>query len=236
MLELDTGTYHRLTDVRAGLPAGDSLHAHFSNDGTRLLWGDLEGAGGRFGDWRLAVADFVESPTPHLEGVVYYDPGPQPTWLETHGWGPDDSWIYFTCTPVAGMDDNDMDICTMDLSRPGELTRMTRTSGLFGEPGEWDEHAHLDPSGSVFSWMSSTPCGTEPRDSHGEWLRTELWLMNVDGTEPRRLTFLNDGEQVIVADNSWNPSAANGAQLAVTVMMVEQPAIHILILGFAPRE
>jgi Tol biopolymer transport system component len=174
VLDLESGDSHQLTDVRSTIPAGGSLHAHFSHDGTRLLWGDYEGPGGRFGDWRLAVADFVPTPAPHLENRQYYNPGPQPMWMESHGWGPDESWIYFTCTPVAGMHDNDMDICRMDLENPADVTRLTLTSGLNGESGEWDEHAHLSPAGDVFSWMSSVPHSTEAGEDYRRWLRTEL--------------------------------------------------------------
>jgi Tol biopolymer transport system component len=242
-LDFETGSFHQLTDVRSGFPAGGSLHSHFSNDGARLLWSDLEGPGGRFGDWQLAVADFVPSPTPHLENHQYYNPGPQPIWLEAHGWGPDDSWIYFTCTPVAGMDDNNQDICRMDFSNPSEVTRLTFTSGLSGEPGEWDEHAHLSPLNDAFSWMSSTPYGTESIGDYRQWLRTELWLMNIDGSNQQRITFFNETEQVIVADNDWNPSAVLRAgpaatgnqQLAVTMFMRDRNETHIKIIEFSVR-
>ena len=236
VLDLESGDFHQLTDVSAGSPPGGSLHAHFSNDGTRLLWGDLEGPGGRFGDWQLAVADFITSPTPYLTNTVYYNPGPQPVWLEAHGWGPDDSWIYFTCTPVAGMDDNDQDICRMDFSNPTEVTRLTFTSGLNGERGEWDEHAHLSPLNDAFSWVSSKPYGTRPLGSHPEWLQTELWLMNVDGSGQQRITFFNDAEEVIVADNDWNPVATEEPQLALSVFMRDRSEVHIKIIRFAPKE
>ena len=220
--------------MRSGYPAGGTLHSHFSNDGTKLLWSDLERYDGRFGDWQLAVADFVTSPSLRLENYQYYNPGPQPIWLESHGWGPDDSWIYFTCTPVAGMDDNDQDICYLDLETE-ELTRLTFTSGLNEEPGEWDEHAHLSPLDDAFSWMSSTPYGTESIGSHGEWLRTELWLMEVDGSNQRRITFFNETEQVIVADNDWNPAATENPQLAVTMFMRDRGESHIKIIEFSVR-
>jgi len=232
VLDLETGAFYQLTDVRGGLPAGGSLHPHFSNDGTKLLWSDLEGPGGRFGNWRLVIADFVTSPVPHLENHRYYNPGPQPIWLESHGWGPDDSWIYFTCTPVAGMDDNDQDICRLDLET-GELSRLTFTSGVGGEPGEWDEHAQLSPCGDVFSWASSAPYGTEPRGSHGEWLRTDLWLMDLDGSNKRRITFFNEAEEAIVADNAWNPAATENPQLAVSVFMRDRNEVHIKIIEFS---
>lgn len=235
VLDLETSSFHQLTDVRSGFPSGGSLHSHFSSDGTKLLWSDLERYDGRFGDWQLAVADFVTFPSPHLENHQYYNPGPQPLWLEAHGWGPDDSWIYFTCTPVAGMDDNNQDICRMDFSHPTEVTRLTFTSGINGEAGEWDEHAHLSPLHDAFSWMSSTPYGTESTDSYGQWLRTEFWLINVDGSDQRRITFYNETEDVIVADNDWNPAATANQQLAATMFMRDRNETHIKIIEFSVR-
>ena len=195
--------------------------------------GAVEAVAGAEDDFGVGVGD--HSASPHLENQQYYNPGPQPIWLEAHGWGPDDSWIYFTCTPVAGMDDNDQDICWMDLSSPTEVTRLTTTSGLNEEPGEWDEHAHLPPLHDVFSWMSSAPYGTESTDSYGQWLQTELWLMNVDGSDKRRITFFNDAECVIVADNDWNPAATGNQQLAVTTFMKDRGEIHVKIIEFSVR-
>jgi len=234
VMDLETRTVYQLTDVDANNLSG-SLHAHFNHEGTKLLWGDLERSGGRFGDWRLAVADFVTVPRPHLENVRYYNPGPQPMWLESHGWGPDGSWIYFTCTPVAGMDDNNMDICRMDLSNPTRVMRLTFTSGMSGEPGEWDEHAHLSPLGDVFSWISSTPFGTVANPFYGLWLRTDLWLMNVDGSHKQRITLFNPSERAIAADNDWNPVATVNPQLAVTVQMRDRNEVHIKIIEFRIR-
>jgi len=236
VLDLETGDFYQLTDVRSAIPASGSLHAHFNHDGTKLLWGDYEGPGGRFADWQLAVADFVTTPTPHLENHQYYNPGPQPTWMETHGWGPDGSWIYFTCTPVAGMHDNDMDICRMDFDNPTDVTRLTFTSGLNGEPGEWDEHAHLSPAGDVFSWMSSAPYGTEAGEDYGRWLRTELWLMNADGSSPQRITSFNDTEHATGADQAWNPAAPDNPQLALTVRLADRDEVHIKIVELSKEE
>jgi Tol biopolymer transport system component len=155
--------------------------------------------------------------------------------METHGWGPDDTWVYFTCTPVEEMHDHDMDICRIDLDDPTDVMRLTLTSGRDGEPGEWDEHAHLSPVGNLFSWMSSAPYGTEKGTQYLRWLRTDLWLMNVDGSDQQRITFFNDVEPAIVADQDWNP-AADGLQLAVTVRMVDREEIHIKLLDITLSE
>lgn len=87
---------HLLTRVRSGAPAGGSLHPHFSHDGSRLFWGDLEGAGGYYGNWRLAVADFVPGPGPRLDNVRYYEPARLDNWYESHGWSRNGDRLYFT--------------------------------------------------------------------------------------------------------------------------------------------
>ena len=232
---------HQLTDVRDGNPPpGGSLHPHFNHDGTRLLWGDLEGTGGRFGDWRMAVADFKTNPFPHLENHSYYNPGDNPLWFETHGWGPDDSWIYFSGTPLSGADDFAGDICRMDFSNPGVATRLTWTSGTSGEEGQWDEHAHLSPLNDAVSWISSNGYGIHPEDSFWRgWLTTDLWLMNPDGTGQKQVTFFNvtghsdyiPGE-VVCADNSWSP---DGNKLAVTTYLRAWGETHIKIINFFHR-
>jgi hypothetical protein len=67
--------------------------------------------------------------------------------------------------------------------------------------------------------------------------------MNVDGSDQRRITFFNDTEYVIVADNDWNPLAALKAgpaatgnqQLAVTMFMRDRNENHIKIIEFSVR-
>ena len=125
---------YQLTDVRSSYPVGGSLHAHFSHDGEQLLWGDLEGGGGCYGDWRIAIADFDDQ-DPELSNVTYYQPGDRTEWYEMEDWSLDDSGIYFSCAPLSGQDDRTMEFCYLDLET-GELTQLTETSGLSGESDE----------------------------------------------------------------------------------------------------
>jgi hypothetical protein len=125
-----------------------------------------------------------------------------------------------------------MDICRIDLDNPTDVVRLTLSSGLDGEPRAWDEHAHLSPTGDLFSWMSSAPYGTKNGADYGKWLHTDLWVMNVDGSGQQRVTFFNDAEHAIVADQAWNP-AADGLQLAVTVRIVDRDEIHVKIVDLS---
>jgi len=178
VLDMETSQFYQLTDVRDTLPPGGCLHPHFSHDGKKLIWGDLEDFNGLYGNWRIAVADFITSPIPHLdlENITYYEPAVMDNWYETHGFGPDDSWIYFTCTDVEGMDESAMDIGRMDFSNPDDVKRLTFSSGMNGEPAEWDEHAQLSPRNDVFAYISSMPYGIQyDSDRYGDWLKTDVW-------------------------------------------------------------
>lgn len=235
-----TCNLYQLTNVRDHVPVseppGGTLHPHFSHAGTKVLWSDLEGDGvlqsADFGNWRLQIADFTADAgtgsgcvyysgdnKPCLKSPVTHQPGDRQTWYESHGWGPDDSWIYFSCAPVTGMDDQNGDICTYNLITSA-LTRLTLSSGMNGEPAHWDEHAHLSPAGDVFSFMSSQQFPSPSSDV--ATLKTDLWLMNVDGSGQVMKADHNvaydcepdyDPCDAIVGDNAWNPNATGKQQL-----------------------
>jgi len=251
-LDLGTNNLYRLTDVGsgvAGAPIGGSLHPRFSHDPSniRLTWSDYENKGSveaRFGNWRIAVADFITTPEPHLENVTYYDPGDRPEWFETQDWTLDDSGVYFACAPLEGQDDYASDFCHLDLAT-GTLTRLTHTSGLNGEPAEFEEHGDISPLGDAIAFMSSEPYGINTDDNYITWLRTDLWIMNPDGSGKIRLTHFNDpgypesdpkGNRVMVSKMGWNP---DGTQLVASVYYVNKEAKrsddepHIKIFHFA---
>ena len=221
---------YRLTDVTHVPPAGGSLNAQFSSDGTKILWSDLQGSAesGCYGNWRLAVADFSTYPIPHIENTHYYEPAALDDWYVSHGWSPDDSWNYFTCTEAPDMNrtHSGMDICRMDFSTPDFVTRLTFSSGIEGEYEEWDEHAHLSPLNDVFAWVSSEPYGIEYSCQFDYWLKTEIWLMDVDGSNPQRMTHFNEPGhphylgRTIVGDQSWNPAATESRQQLAVCMYV----------------
>ncbi len=231
---------YRIREVKPDRsPPGGSLHPHFSNDGTKILWTDLQNTGDYYGDWQIAVADFKTDPwPPHLENMTFYEPAEVDYWYETHGWGPDDSWIYFTCTDVPGMDTNAMDIGRMDFSNPNDVTRLTFTSGINGEPEAWDEHAHLSPLGDVFEWASSHPYGVQHNEDYGDWLKLDQWMMNTNGTGHTRRTYFNElghehytGEHTISGGGCWNP-AAGGTEIAITRSLIGSEIREIVILHY----
>lgn len=92
---------------------------------------------------------------------------------------------------------------------------------------DWDEHAHYSPDGDKIAWMSSADLGdlgitfNDLRDHlWGLKLKTELWIMDADGSHKKRLTYFNEpgnGEytgHVIVSDSSWSP---DGGKIAACI-------------------
>jgi Tol biopolymer transport system component len=238
-VDLETDEAFQLTNVGTSGWAG-TLQPQFSSDGTKLLWGQLEGQGSNgLNDWALMVADWTATPLPSLANAVAYNPGPVPGWLEVHGWSADDSWIYFTCTAVPGMSDSYMDTCRMDFDAPSEVTRVNLTSGLNGEPAEWEDHSQLSPTGDVYAYISTEPYGISADVVTALLtIKSDVWLMNADGSGRTRITYFNEpghpdslGVRVVASETRWSP---DGTKLAVRVQTPTLPVRnHIYIIDLA---
>ena len=75
------------------------------------------------------IADFVETPKPHLENIRSFQPKGK-VWYETHGFSPDDSKILCTIA-LGGQAYKNYDIWEMDLETQ-ELTQLTDTPDVWG--------------------------------------------------------------------------------------------------------
>jgi len=238
LITADGKKFWRLTDYPGDFQGKGALHPHFSPDGKRLIWaervGNLEGAKKDWGEWviKLAELTFDNKGNPHLENIKTYAPGEHKCFYETHGFSPDGSKIIFTSNPKKGQFVTDLDICTLDLET-GKFTNLTDS------PGVWDEHAHYSPDGKRIVWMSSE--GYKYTQDTNKWrtketdLRTELWIMNADGTDKKRLTYFNEEGHpeylgdAIVGDNCWLPDGRTIAALVLDVRTFT-PRIYLVKL------
>jgi len=211
----DGSSFHQLT-AHATAYDGSApavIHPQFSPDGGKVLWAERVGplAGSLWGEWTLKVADIViDNSGAHLDNVQTHAPGEQHAFYESHDFDATGRRVLFTGNLAEGQREVGMDIYQLDL-QTGELLQLTDSWS------DWDEHAHYSPDGSRIAWMSSTELDLEFPEQMGphEWpdyLRTELWVMNADGSDKQRLTWFNDpdhphyrAERVVVSDTTWGP-------------------------------
>jgi Tol biopolymer transport system component len=189
------------------------IHPQFSPDGRKLFWAErVRGKKNSiWGEWELKIADFITGGnTPQLKNIKTYQPGAQHMFYESHGFSSDGSKVLFCANLEPGHPDVGLDIYELDL-RTQKLKRLTETLDA------WDEHSHYSPDGTKIAWMSSSGLDINWGDiSGGKWkryLKTELWIMNSDGSDKQRLTHFNTpgyaeymgGRRCIVSDSEWSP-------------------------------
>lgn len=182
------------------------LHPHFSKNGRQLSWSemysgiDFKYPGKGAGSWKLKVATF--SPD-GLTDIKEYQPD-EDVIYENHGFSYDGNWLIFSSNMKRSIPVNiGTDIYKLHLAT-GKLVRLTNEG--------YNEHAHLSPDGKYIVWMSSVGNG----DTYDYYkVGTDYWLMKVDGSNKRRLTYLNipdhphfRGRYAVVADFAWDPSSS----------------------------
>lgn len=200
-----------------------SLHPHFSSDGKKITWSERlvhhPPAMDDLGEWGIRLADFVVDPEPHLENVELYQPGESHSWYETHGFLADNATLLFSANPNKGQSVAGQDVCTYN-PHTGEFRNLTNT------PRDWEEHAHLSPDGRKISFMGNTGLnnGWTKFTNFMDWLKTELFLMNPDGTDLQQVTRFNEpgfpestGSRTVFADHDWSPDGTRiGALVDIT--------------------
>lgn len=230
VLAVDSGKVWRLTDYEtdASNPKG-VVFPHFSRDGRRLAWsGPVEPArpapGFEWGTWAIFVADFeVQSGTPVVRNVRTLQPGQQHAYYEVDDWSADGRRMLVSANARAGQPTSGLDIYELDVNS-GSFRPLMRTKG------EWDQFAHYSPDGRHVLWASSRGLPVQIHSVEDlNWrrdIKTELWMMNRDGSGARRLTFFNetgwrdhtwfqtkvaDSDAVYVADNQFMPDGSRVA-------------------------
>jgi hypothetical protein len=202
----------KLTDFETDYeqPKG-AVRPRFSPDGRRLVWSgpvDMKktGPGFEWGEWALSIADFdVQGGTPVLRGVRTLQPGAQHAYYEAADWSPDGKHLLIVANPRAGQAVTGKDIYEFDLET-NVVRALTRTDR------EWDDMPRYAPDGRHVLWASSRGLDVRFRSLDAfSWRRevkTELWMMNRDGTGARRLTFFNETGW---RDQTWFQSAVGQA-------------------------
>jgi len=170
-------------------PVG-ALVPRLNRRGDALVWAEMIGYDKRhpFGIWRLAVAEVViDARGPRLENKRIFRPGTQQTtFYEAWSFSPDDRTVT-VASDSGGVHFGYMDAQVWPIGSDS-LTSLTRSAR------EYEEQAIFSPDGRSIAFMSTR--GQSPRydPSHDFWgtFRTDVWLMDAGGGNPRRLTYFSD--------------------------------------------
>jgi Tol biopolymer transport system component len=219
--------FWQLTDLKPRI--GGVLHPQFSRNGDKLFWAERVDAKPPTGTWSLRVADFVvENGNPRKQNEQVLQPGAQKGFYEAHDFSPDGRQVLFSGNLEKGQAAGHGDIYLYNLATR-ELKNLTQS------PEEWDEHAHFSPDGRTIVWMTSKDL---PGKVRAAALRTDYWLMDVDGQNKRRLTYFNTPGHpeyiesgVAAADSSWSPDGSRIAAYLISdvrkggsIVMIDLPA------------
>lgn len=223
-----------------------AAYPRFSADGSKLSWSGNTGETGGNGIWgkrALHMADFrFDGTRPALENVQTLRPGEQQDFYENYGFSPDGGTLLFAGNLGRAQAVTGMDIYALDW-RDQTLRNLTDS------PNSWDQHAAYSPDGAKIVWMSSAGQAIPYFGAGGvQWqrfLRSELWIMNADGSAPKQLTFFNTpgaaehfGRRCFVGNSAWSP---DGNRLAITLHYETrnfdvETKIVLIDLGLDPPE
>lgn len=193
------------------------LDPQFSYDGARLLWSERTKAReGRYGAWQLRSAELRinRAGIPRLRKIQSYPP-PVDALIVPQGYTPDDRGALVAANFEPEQSPNTLDLYRLRFEG-GEPERLTHSRGGA------EEYARLSPTGRHVAFTSNAEIrGAEPDQTVPPTIRRELWLMDADGSNKRRLTFFNDPTSdhslghTYVGDLVWSP---RGDQIAVHVL------------------
>jgi len=182
-------------------------HAAFSPDGSKFAWTERVKAP-RFWDFNLfaggyvfKVADFVLRPEPHFENVRTIQPGNVDQGGEVESIAADNRTIAFYSTFVS-KNLFASRIYTMDIES-GVIKELTTES--------FAQAPTFTPDGKSIVYMTGAGADIFPWQLQG----ADWWIMSVDGSDKRRLTFMN------VRDH---PQSVNRFRLAGSLSFISDTA------------
>lgn len=209
---------HMLTSFNS--PKGVSM-PRFSPDGKLLFWTGCLGAttrGSIWGERALFLADFsFAGDRPQLTNQQNFQPGTQHDFYESYGFSPDGKSLLFAGNMTPDQQWFGMDIGKMELASVYPSQAKMTPVMLTNTPYVWDRYASFSPNGKKIIWSSSEG-NTVPYLGIGgarwqQFMQSDLWIMNSDGKEKRRLTGFNNRRapeyakrKCYVGMSAWHPS------------------------------
>lgn len=172
----------RLTDsARMGVIG--VIWPRFDRSGTKLVWAeDYKSISPKhvLGSWRLKYADLSwRNGQPKLEHVQSYED--KEGFYEPYGFSPDSKKILFASdTRMPAVWDSQIYTVKTDGT---DLKRLSPADAPTGFYTNYNEFAEYTPDGKHIIYGR-----TKGADKHG----IDYWMMNPDGTDQQRLTFMNE--------------------------------------------
>ncbi len=229
LISLDGKSAWPLTNL-PDTPNYGVLHPHFSADGRRIAWSQMRQKaqflknGQEYGFWTIYVADFaLNAHGPQLSNIRSFEPM-GPALYENHGFSPDGTTLFFSSNANSQKPlflDND--IYSLNLIS-GKCSRLTVDG--------YNEHAEISPDGGKIVWMSSNQNANKG---------TDLWLMNLDGSDKERLTHFNQPgfpesspTKLIAADSAWSPDGQTIVAYVQDSLLKQTGSIYLIHLQRKP--
>jgi len=182
LLSRDGKKAWKLTDLPNSYSSG-IIHSAISEDGTLFAWSERIKAP-KFGDFNLMagsyvlrVADFVMDSVPRFTNIRTFQPGGKDACNELDGISKDKTLISFYST----FETKNLfatPIYTLNITS-GEIRRLTTES--------FAQAATFTPDGKNLVYMTGQECDIFPLEIQG----ADWWIMDVDGSHKRRLSFMN---------------------------------------------
>lgn len=159
------------------------IHSAISQDGTMFAWSERIKAP-KFGDMNMAagsyvirVADFVLDSVPHFTNIRTFQPGGVDAANELDAISPDKTTITFYST-FESKNLFATPVYALDITN-GTIRKLTTES--------FAQAPTYSPDGKYIVYMTGAGCDIFPFEIQG----ADWWIMNPDGSNKHRLTFMN---------------------------------------------
>ncbi len=157
-------------------------HCAISQDGKLFAWTERVGKP-KFsmkllaGEYVFRVADMILDSVPHFANIRTYQPGGLPFSGELDGISPDNTTLAFYST-YETKNLFATPIYTLNMVT-GKISRLTTES--------FAQAPTFSPDGKKLVYMTGAGCDIFPFEIQG----ADWWIMNADGTDKQRLTYMN---------------------------------------------
>lgn len=233
-LRVSDGKFFLLRDAAAAHPGTQLtgvLHPHFTHDGKKITWSELRGTFSNWQNYAIMVADFVESPTPHLSNIQeVYDPAYG--LVEVQGFSFSNDKIVFAGNIDQGQSSATLDIYYIEINADNTLKKAPVAVSKSND--EWAEAAKFFPGDSkiIFSTTKTFPIYPDNPDVF-TWRKSEYWIANVDGSNPVRLSYFMEpgsiGYMAPKSDAADFDISPDGKEMIATVSANEK--LYLVKIG-----